>query len=238
MNNETPTNIVAHLRGLMHVFISFFVFLRFSLSLVFMCVFVSFPPFAKERNDNIKSVRSRTWILVAIYDIILNTFTVVKIRGTVTKKKRVRKHPAHWLASTNPGIHIFLIYSTQIRRLDTSSKLNSYWCSWTLQDRKHTNTLLPRDNNTDSTIYISCLSNSYRCQHGRLPHCIYRLCTTYESTNSTFHQMFTKTQIRDAVYPLIPLQWLDWLLGAAENSIFSQATATPCSSLHRSPLFF
>jgi hypothetical protein len=123
------------------------------------------------------------------------------------QKKRVRRHPTHWLPSTNPGIHVFLIYSTHIRRPKTPSNLSSYWCFQALQSRKHTDALLSRDNSTDSTAYISCLSNSYRCQQGRLSYCIYRLCTSYESTNSAFHRMFTKkkTQIHSAVYSLIPL---------------------------------
>jgi hypothetical protein len=124
----------------------------------------------------------------------------------VTEKKRVRRHPAHWLPSTNPGIHVFLIYSTHIRRPKTPSKLSSYWRLQTLQNRKHTDALLSHDNSTDSTAYISCLSNSYRCQQGRLSYCIHRLCTISESTNSAFHRMFTKkTQNRNAVYSLIPL---------------------------------
>jgi hypothetical protein len=108
------------------------------------------------------------------------------------QKKRVRKHPAHWLPSTNLGIHVFLIYSTQIRRPNTPSKLSSYWRFRTLQNRKHTNALLPRVNSTDSTAYISYLSKSYKRQHGKLSYCIYRLCTIYENTSSTFHQLFTK----------------------------------------------
>jgi hypothetical protein len=194
-----------------------------------------------ERSRDLVSdqlAKEHVWVIIVLGMLSVLDYGREHPTAWCNQKKRVWKHPTHWLPSTNPGIHVFLIYSTHIRRLDTPSKLSSYWCSWTLQNRKHTNALLPCDNNTDSIVYVSCLSNSYRCQHGRLPHCIYRLCTTYKSTNSAFHRMLTKTQIHDDVYPLIPLQWFDWLLGAAENSIFSQATATPCSSLHRSPLFF
>jgi hypothetical protein len=41
---------------------------------------------------------------------------------SVTKKKKVWKHTAHWLPSTNLGVHVLLIYSTQFR-LSISHKL-------------------------------------------------------------------------------------------------------------------
>ncbi len=46
---------------------------------------------------------------------------------TVTKKERVRKHTAHWLPSTNPGVHVLLIYSTQFRPSITHNTLATYW---------------------------------------------------------------------------------------------------------------
>jgi hypothetical protein len=52
----------------------------------------------------------------------------------VTKKKRVRKHPAHWLPSTNPRIHVFLSYFIQVRRPTTPSELSSYRRFWTSQN--------------------------------------------------------------------------------------------------------
>jgi len=45
----------------------------------------------------------------------------------VTKKERVRKHTAHRLPLTNPGAHVLLIYSTQLRPLISHNILTAYW---------------------------------------------------------------------------------------------------------------
>jgi hypothetical protein len=43
------------------------------------------------------------------------------------QKKRVRKHTAHWLPSTNLGTHVLLIYSTELRPSISHSILIAYW---------------------------------------------------------------------------------------------------------------
>jgi len=42
------------------------------------------------------------------------------------QKERVWKHTAHW-PSTNPGVHVLLIYSTQFRPSISHSTLTAYW---------------------------------------------------------------------------------------------------------------
>ncbi len=49
------------------------------------------------------------------------------MHNVVTEKERVRKHTAHWLLSTNPGVHVLLIYSTQFRPSITHNTLTAYW---------------------------------------------------------------------------------------------------------------
>jgi hypothetical protein len=66
-------------RDLLCVSISSFVYLRFFRSIVSMCVSTSFPPFVEERHDNLISVKSKTWVLGAIYDTFPNDFVVVKL---------------------------------------------------------------------------------------------------------------------------------------------------------------
>ncbi len=42
------------------------------------------------------------------------------------QKERVRKHTAHSLPSTNPGVHVLLIYSTQFRPSKTHNTLIAF----------------------------------------------------------------------------------------------------------------
>jgi len=56
------------------------------------------------------------------------TFWIFKVfKFHSNQKERVRKHTAHWLPSTNPSIHVLLIYSTQFWPPKTYITLTAYW---------------------------------------------------------------------------------------------------------------
>lgn len=52
----------------------------FFIDCIYLCVFVSYPPFVKKRHDNLSSVKFNTGVLgaSAIYDTFRNDFIVVK----------------------------------------------------------------------------------------------------------------------------------------------------------------
>ncbi len=91
----------------------------------------------------------------------------------VTKKERVWNHTAHWLPSTNPGVHVLLSYSTQFKPLifhNTLTPTNS--SRRTLQDQRRTTALLPHNNRAYFTVSISCLAHSHRRHQGKLSYYI------------------------------------------------------------------
>jgi hypothetical protein len=110
------------------------------------------------------------------------------------QKERVRKHTAHWLPSTNPGVHVLLIYSTQFRPSISHNTLTAYWLFQTNITRSKTYKCFASTQQQSRFYSIHLLPRPFTQMPARETLSLhYRLCTFPESTNLLFHQMFTKT---------------------------------------------
>jgi len=120
--------------------------------------------------------------------------SIINVEPFVTEKERVRKHIAQCLPSTNPGVHVLLIYLTQFRPSNSHSTLTAYWLFQTNITRSKTYKCFASTQQQSKFYNIHLLFRPFTQMLARETLSLhYRLCTFPESTNLLFHQMFTKT---------------------------------------------